>query len=87
MSGFVHSHNIFNYFENVICPVRANNLHPYSTPVALRFTSAIFKEHFQNYACYYFKCRIPHLLAETLISKGYTNIAYISVNYNAIKLV
>ena len=43
MIVFVHSDDVFNYFENIVCPVRANNLHPYSIAVALCYIAHFLK--------------------------------------------
>ena len=75
MTGFVHSNDIFDYFVNVVCSVRANNLHTYSIGVAL---IAVFNEHQQNFISYCFKCCIYRLLVQTLFLRGYRNIGYIS---------
>ena len=62
------------------CSNRANNLHTHSIADVLRFTSSVYIEHSQNYQCFCFKCRIHRLLCEVLISRGYTNILYVSDN-------
>ena len=67
----VNPEDIFDYFENIVCLVRANNLHTYSIGLALRYSSKIFDEHSKEYRCCCFKCRIHQLLAETRISRGY----------------
>lgn len=82
MTGFVHSNDIFDYFD-VVCSVRANNLHTYSIGVAL---IAVFNEHQQNFISYCFKCRIYRLLVQTLFLR-YRNIGYISnSNVNSVIL-
>ena len=82
MTGFVHSNDIFDYFD-VVCSVRANNLHTYSIGVAL---IAVFNEHQQNFIYHCFKCRIYRLLVQTLFLR-YRNIGYISnSNVNSVIL-
>ena len=82
----VNPEKILDYFENVVCTVRANNLHTYSVGLALRYSSRIFVEHSKEYRCRCFKCRIHQLLAKTIISRGYRNIIYISGCRNVIIL-
>ena len=87
MSITVNPEDIFDYFENVVCPVRANNLHMYSISLVLKYSSKIFDKHSKEYHCRCFKCRIHQLMTETMISRSYRNIIYIFGQCNAIILI
>ena len=52
MSVCVHSNDFSDYFNYVVCMVKANDLHTYSSAVALRHTSTIFNEHLHDYHCF-----------------------------------
>lgn len=87
MIVFVHSDDVFNYFENIVCPSEGKQFTSVFHCSCFMLYSSFFEEHSRNYKCFCFKCRIHKLLIETLISKGYRNIIYISGNYNVIILV
>ena len=87
MSIHVQPCDIFDYFENVVNPTKAQNLHVFSITVTLQYHSEMFKEHSKNHCCYGFKCRIYRLLTRTLLHEGYKNTLYISGYCNAIVLI
>lgn len=76
----VNPQNIFQYFEMLVCSVHAKNLHTHYITAALCYKLSLYREYSQNYQCFCFKCRIYRLLCGTLISRGYTNILYVSRN-------
>ena len=87
MSVTINPEHTFDYFENVACPVRANNMYKYSICLSLKYSSKIFDEYSKEYRCRCFKCRIHQLLAETMICRGYRKIIYIFGQCNAIILI
>ena len=68
MAGFIHirPETVFSYFDNVVCPLRANGLHSYCIAAILQQTNTLYKEHCQEITCYCIKCRIDRLLGQTL---------------------
>ena len=86
MSEVVHPMNIFSYFENVLHPVEANNLHSYCIAVSLHHISTIIKKHNENYQCHCFICLVYRQLVKTLLSRGYKHIFY-SVNGKIVKII
>ena len=78
MSCFIKPEEVFNYFDNVVCPRKAKMLHSFCIAAILKQTSVYFEEHCQNFTCYCFKFRIHRLLGLTLLLRGFKNVYYFS---------
>ena len=86
MSIVVQSMNIFPYFDNLVDPTKANNLHFYCIATSLHHISTIIKTDGENYRRHCFKFLFYCLLVRTLLSKGYKDIVYL-FNGKTLKII
>ena len=78
MSFFIKPEEVFNYFDNVVCPTKAKMLQSFCIAAILKQTSVYFEEPCQNFMCYCFKFRIHRLLGRTLLLRGFKYVYYFS---------
>ena len=77
MSVVIHPTKTFEYFDNVVDPVKTQQLYSFCIARSAHRVVPLIHGHSDNYDCYCFSCLICRLLIQTLLSRRHENLLQI----------
>ena len=75
--------DLIEYFNNIVCGIKANQLHSFCIVRSVRYLQLSTRDHDREHNCFCFLCRLQQLLIEILILRKHYRLLFVvnSENY------
>ena len=82
MSINIRPTDIFLYFDNHVCYLKAKRIRSLCVARCIRYIATQTRRHNSEYKCYCFKCHIWQMLIYVLFSRGHLRLMFIIMPNN-----